>query len=235
MCLCSLLCIHCKLCIGNFLSLFQKTVCCLCSDRNIQIIICTLLQRLRQCIWDHDILFLLRFQFFCNLPLSDHGIVFLQFPYHIIFGQILGNALVFDMNGLPGQLIFLRGKPEILILISNFLKLRLWISVCRNKTVLTEILVSGFISPITSISEKISTQIIKSACMRILCSVIIPGTILNRNLSRLIHPVPDKAAKHVIILPDNIPIFLQISYRISHGMIIFAENKRHAAFILCIG
>jgi len=138
------------------------------------------------------------------------------------------------MNGLPGQLIFLRGKPEILILISNFLKLRLWISVCRNKTVLTEILVSGFISPITSISEKISTQIIKSACMRILCSVIIPGTILNRNLSRLIHPVPDKAAKHVIILPDNIPIFLQISYRISHGMIILAENKWHAAFILCI-
>ena len=42
----------------------------------------------------------------------------------------------------------------------------------------------------------------------------------------LIHPVPDAAANHSVAIFNNIPIFAQIPYSLSHGMSILAHDER---------
>ena len=42
----------------------------------------------------------------------------------------------------------------------------------------------------------------------------------------LVYPVPDEAALQLVVLINQIPVILEVSYTVAHGMSIFAHNHR---------
>ena len=81
-------------------------------------------------------------------------------------------------------------------------------SIRKNQSVDAEIAITGssFRTKITSICPKGFSFIVLSK-------------------QALIHPIPDESSLQNWILFDHIPIILQVTYRISHGMCIFALDQ----------
>ena len=48
----------------------------------------------------------------------------------------------------------------------------------------------------------------------------------------LVHPVPDGRTSYAAVAIDDIPVFLQISHRIAHGVGIFPHDHGFLAFLL---
>ena len=51
----------------------------------------------------------------------------------------------------------------------------------------------------------------------------------------LVHPVPNKAALHLVTLLEEFPIFVETAHTVAHCVCIFAENHRARLFLLVVG
>lgn len=49
---------------------------------------------------------------------------------------------------------------------------------------------------------------------------------------RLVHPVPNETALQLVVLVNQVPVVLEVTYTVTHGMGIFAEN--HGAGITLV-
>ena len=51
----------------------------------------------------------------------------------------------------------------------------------------------------------------------------------------LVHPVPDGGTGDAAVVIDDVPVLLQITHRVTHGVGIFAGNERLLRFLLSLG
>ena len=126
-------------------------------------------------------------------------------------------------------IIFIYCKMEILIYIFHFVKLRLNISVRRNKSVYTEVAVLLFAAPVIAVTKIFTVHLISiQTLMCVFISIIVPRAAfcIFRN-SRLVNPIPYKAAHHIIRASYSVPIFFKISYGVAHSVGILAHNIRN--------
>lgn len=101
-----------------------------------------------------------------------------------------------------------RGRPDILVEISNFIHVGIGVAVGTDQTIVTEVVVG----PIKAI--EVTTVSINA-------DAIFPCP-----TDGLIHKVPNKTSLQGRILTNQIPIFLETTLRIAHRMCIFALNQR---------
>ena len=140
---------------------------------------------------------------------ADHTPGFQHFPLHIIGRKVTEEVLVVDADfhivilQLVGQ-----SGPDALVDTSHLVHVRVRYAVGADKAVVAEVHVTG-IKTVEVASIGINHR-----------------TVLACPAYRLVYKVPDKSALIPGILAHQVPIFLETTFRITHGVCILTLNQR---------
>ena len=127
-------------------------------------------------------------------------------PLQIVGRKVTEEILVINAHDAFIQIHCL--CPDILIIITYLIHVRIRHAVWTYQTIVAEVLITGieFVEVATISINHLS--------------------VLTCPTDRLIHKVPDETTLILRILADNLPILLEATLRITHGMSILALNQR---------
>ena len=147
-----------------------------------------------------------------HAPAAHHLSCFQHLPFQIICRQVAEE--IFVENADFTILDVCRICPNVLIEIAYFVHVRIRYAVRANQTVVAEIEV-----------RSIETVKVTAVCINHL-------SVLSRPANRLIDKVPNESALILRIFADEVPIFLETAFRVTHGMGIFTLNERFLIFFI---
>ena len=128
-----------------------------------------------------------------------------EFPmqYHVVHR---GKELL--VENVDGAGLKVRSGPEVLVIILHLGSGRMRLAVGGNEAVAVEVVVgSGITSEVATICKDLVTSLARAA-------------------DGLVHEVPDKAALILGLCTYGIPVLLETTHGIAHGMRIFALDER---------
>ena len=119
-----------------------------------------------------------------------------------------------------GDLYLVRGEGErfemdILQYLLHFVDVRVWGAVGSNQAVGTEVGVvdDAYKSHVAAKSPDVALVLVLDG-------------------KRLVHPVPNETALQLVVLVNQVPVVLEVSYTVAHGMCILAKN--HGACVALV-
>ena len=134
---------------------------------------------------------------------------------------------------LPVASSIVLGKrcPYILILVCHLVSVRVPLTVRTDDTVAVEVIIA-----------RIIVIIVTSIAVFYLAELLVSHAVRNDShrfqrlaVKRLVLEIPVETALELRIFPHEVPIFLEISARIAHGMIVFTlYERKFRVRILCI-
>ena len=133
--------------------------------------------------------------------------------FHIVEG--LEEVLVVNLKLTSLQIHIL--YPDVLIVVAHLIGMGIQPAVWGDDTVAVEVIVAGgILAVVATVCEYLATR---------------DGALVAHTL---IHEVPDIAALILRILAHQIPIFLEATHRVAHGVSIFTLDQRTRIIVLRI-
>ena len=131
---------------------------------------------------------------------------FQHFPFQIISGKVTEEILVVHLDLTFRQIA--GGCPDILVIIPHLVHMRVRNTIRADQAVIAEVIIA-------------SVELIEIAAISIDHFPVLAGP-----AHGLIHEVPDEAPLIFRVFTDQIPIFLETSLRVTHGMSVFTLYQR---------
>ena len=145
---------------------------------------------------------------FLHHPRPNRPAILQQFPFHAIPVQRDEEVLVADPQGKRGDRS--KRRPDVLVLITYFVGMRMQAAVGSDDTVAVKRTVRGVIFIEVAAKDE----------------DMVGAALLRRPAQRLVLEVPDAAALERRILPDQVPVLLEVADGIPHRMGVFTLDER---------